>query len=86
MNSGTSQGRSGHVVLVSAVALLAVVTIAGAAYFWHARSPLSSEDDSLKTTETLSDSDAVVDIEADLNATNLEQVEYNLDEGNFNAS
>lgn len=77
-------GASG--LRVASILLIAVVVI-GAIYFWTAKSSVAPAPGS--QTEMMneqSNSDAPADIESDLNNTNLDNVDYDLNESNFNAS
>lgn len=62
--------------------IVAVVVLAGLAYFWNER----SGDPALNQVNSQSNSDEIVDIEADLEATDVESVDYDLSEENYNAS
>jgi hypothetical protein len=75
---------SSHGAVWAIVIILAVI-LAGGAYFWGERS-VSGPDESLDAINQQSQSDAEADIEADLNATDVDNVDYDLDEANFNAS
>lgn len=67
-------------VIVAVVILLAVLVIGGF-YFWGERA--STDAGRLYQGST---SDETADIEADLNATDVENVDYDLNPENFNAS
>ncbi len=62
--------------------IVAVVVLAGLAYFWNER----AGDPALNSVESQSSSDEIVDIEADLEATDVDSVDYDLSEENYNAS
>ena len=72
--------------LVATIIILAVI-IFGAIYFWRARGNEAEMNDGvLESIGTQNSSDDISDIEADLNTTDVENVDYDLDEENFNAS
>ncbi|MBI2087092.1 MAG: hypothetical protein HYT69_02890 [Candidatus Zambryskibacteria bacterium] len=79
------QNGGGAWSLIAVMVVLALVII-GALFFWQRADDDSLENEQLESINTQSDSDAVSDIEADLDATDIENVDYNLDEENFNAS
>lgn len=62
--------------------IVAVVVLAGLAYFWNERSgePVANP------IESQSNSDEILDIQADLEATDVDSVDYDLSEENYNAS
>jgi hypothetical protein len=79
---------SGNSSLWALVIILAVVLAAGA-YFWSERGTTEmyeADNSSLDAINFQSDSDAEADIEADLNSTDVDNVDYDLDPENFNAS
>ncbi len=78
-NSSPVQGQNGGSGFLIATIILVLVIIVGAIYFWRER---SMRDDALESGAPGS----TLEIEANLNATSTEQQDYNLDEGNFNAS
>jgi hypothetical protein len=67
-----------------AIVIILAVILAGGAYFWGERSV--GTDESIDAINQQSDSDSTADIEADLKATDVDNVDYDLDESNFNAS
>jgi len=71
-----------------AVLLIAAVILIGVVYFWMNRAAdvLVPEDQMIESIEEQSSSDAFSDIEADLNATDLENIDYDLSEENFTSS
>jgi|GEM_PF-2603184 len=71
-----------------AVLLIAAVILIGAVYFWMNRAAdvLVPEDQMIESIEEQSSSDAFSDIEADLNATDLENIDYDLSEENYTSS
>jgi uncharacterized protein HemX len=75
----------------SLIALLVILVLlaVGAVYFWGERGAdyMSEESNAeLDSINMQSQSDATADIEADLDATDVDGVDYDLDEENFNAS
>lgn len=87
MNAGGAAPRSGGTGFVVATLILLAVIIAGVLYFWQARADKSLESDAaLSGIEQQSNSDDTASIEADLNATDVENVDYDLSEANFTAS
>ena len=76
------QSGGGMGFIIATVLLLALILIGGV-YFWRAR---SANDAALKSVEQQSSSDATLDIEADLNATDVDNVDYDLNESNFTGS
>lgn len=75
--------------LTALIVILALLAL-GAFYFWGERAEddaaLESENASLNSINTQSNSDSEVDIETDLNSTDVDNVDYDLDPENFNAS
>lgn len=65
---------------ITAVVLIVAVLLIGGFYFWGERAAEPME------TSTVEQSDATADIEADLNSTDVENVDYDLNPENFNAS
>jgi hypothetical protein len=63
-------------------AVVGVVVLVGLVYFWSNR----SEYDSADSLENQNTSDEVLDIEADLDSTDVENVDYDLNADNYNAS
>ncbi len=78
-----SSGGTGFVI---ATVILLVVIVAGAFYFWRARSSSPAYDSTMSGIENQSSSDDTASIEADLNTTDVENVDYDLTESNFTAS
>ena len=70
--------------IVGVIVLL--VLLAGGLYFWSNRGVDIENDTRLENVEDRNNSDEVLDIEADIEATDTDNVDYDLDEGNFNAS
>ncbi len=64
-------------------AVVGVVVLVGLVYFWSNRSEYTNTNDTLDGQST---SDEVIDIEADLNSTDVENVDYDLNADNYNAS
>ena len=71
--------------LIATILVVAIIVV-GALYFWSERGGDALEAQQLESINTQSDSDATLDIEADLEATDVDSVDYDLDESNFNAS
>ena len=71
--------------IIAGIVILAVI-IFGALYFMGDREGNRALQDQLNTIDQQSESDATADIEADLNATDVENVDYKLDEENFTSS
>jgi hypothetical protein len=87
IHAGGSVPRSGKTGFVVATLILLAVIIAGGVYFWQARADKSLESNSdISSIEEQSSSDEAAAIEADLNATNVDSVDYDLSEENFTAS
>ena len=87
MNAGAPAPRSSSTGFIIATIILLVVIVAGGAYFWQARSESPIVDESaLREIESQSDSDETASIEADLEATDVNSVDYDLSEENFTAS
>ena len=78
------QGRGGSGIFVAVVLVLALVLV-GAIYFWKASSNRSLESGG-EANQQAQVSDSTDSIEADLNATDVNSVDYDLDESNFTAS
>ena len=77
---------SGAGFIIATVILLVVILVA-AIFFWKARSNGSFRGDAaLEQIQNQSDSDTAAAIEADLNATDVDNVDYDLNESNFTAS
>ena len=72
-------------MVIGAVIILVVIVL-GVLYFMGERNSNQALNDDLNAINAQSESDATADIEADLNATDIENVDYNLDEENYNAS
>lgn len=66
--------------------IVLLVILAGALYFWGNRGGNLDSDARLENIGNQNESDEVLDIEADIEATDTDSVDYDLDEGNFNAS
>ena len=62
------------------IIIILLVLVFGAWYFW------GRSDSDLESIHTQSSSDEAAVIEADLNATDVNNPDYDLDESNFNAS
>jgi hypothetical protein len=62
--------------------VVGVVVLVGLVYFWSNRSEYQSND----SLENMNSSDEVLDIEADLESTDVENVDYDLNADNYNAS
>jgi uncharacterized protein HemX len=75
---------------LTALIVILVLLALGAFYFWNERAQegalKSSENAALESINSQSDSDLEADIEADLNSTDIDNVDYDLDPENFNAS
>ncbi|MDO8565042.1 MAG: hypothetical protein Q7R67_00215 [bacterium] len=69
VQSGSSAGP-----IIGAIVILAVV-IFGALYFWGQRSESQALNNELDTINIQSESDTTADIEADLNSTELENLD-----------
>lgn len=87
INPNVPRQASGTGFIVATVILLAVILV-GAVFFWRARGDdaFQSNDAALEQVQTQSDSDTAASIEADLNATDVNNVDYDLDPANFTAS
>ncbi|MBX4206418.1 hypothetical protein KW784_01380 [Candidatus Parcubacteria bacterium] len=82
-----SASRSGGTGFVIATVILLAVIIAGAVYFWRARADKAlGSDAALQGIGTQSSSDDAAAIEADLNATDVNGVDYDLTPSNFTSS
>jgi uncharacterized protein HemX len=77
--------RSSAGPIIGAIIILAVILF-GALFFWGERSENRALNEKLQEINTQSESDEVVDIEADLEATDVESVDYDLNPENYNAS
>ncbi len=76
-------GTGVFVVVILALALI----IIGAIYFWRARAQNEIDSTSQGPEESqIQNSDDTASIEADLNATDVDNVDYDLNEANFTAS
>ena len=62
------------------IIIILLVLVFGVWYFW------GRSDSGLESIQTQSSSDEAAVIEADLNATDVNNPDYDLDESNFNAS
>jgi hypothetical protein len=62
--------------------VVGVAVLVGLVYFWSNRSEYQSND----SLENMNSSDEVLDIEADLESTDVENVDYDLNADNYNAS
>lgn len=82
MNPNVPRQGNSTGFIIATVVVLAII-LAGVAYFWKARSDDSLYDFSPAAEST---SDATADIEADLNATDVNNVDYDLTESNFTSS
>ena len=71
--------------VIGAIIILVIVAL-GAFYFWNQRASNRMLDDQLNGINAQSNSDEAASIEADLNATDVENVDYDLDEGNYTSS
>jgi hypothetical protein len=71
--------------LIGAIIILAVILF-GALFFWGERSENRALENQIQEINTQSDSDELLDIEADLEATNVDTLDYDLSEENYNAS
>jgi uncharacterized protein HemX len=84
-----TKGSSSFASLIALVVILALLAV-GAFYFWNERMEKGAAEgpnnDALQTINSQSASDLEADIEADLNATDIDNVDYDLDPENFNAS
>ncbi len=85
LNSQGPRQGAGSGFLIATILLAAIIVI-GAVYFWKARDNKMESDESLQTVQTQSDSDDTAAIEADLNATDVDGADYDLNESNFTAS
>jgi hypothetical protein len=95
MNMGgmPPQEKSGSAGSLIAVVVVLAVIVAAALYFWRERGAMDENMDdlynnnaALETINAQSTSDEAASIEADLNATDVENVDYDLNEENFTAS
>lgn len=68
--------------VIGAIVVLALIVF-GALYFMKDKGSVPEADQQLNAQNS---SDATADIEADLNATDVDSVDYDLNEENFNAS
>ena len=82
MNIPARENRSSG-ALIAAIVIL--VIIVGALYFWGHRAGIGG-DDALEAITTQDSSDEAAAIEADLNSTDVNNVDSGLDESEFNAS
>lgn len=80
--SSRPAGATGSVV--ATIVILAVL-IVGAVYFWSQRTGMSGEE-ALDSINAQSASDDSASIEADLEATNVDSVDYDLNPDNFTSS
>ena len=71
--------------LIVWVVVIAAVLL-GVFYFWNNRGGGSIYNQNPTVNQEASSSDAAADIEAELNATDVNSVDYDLNEENFNAS
>ena len=77
-------GSSGSII--AAIVILAVI-IVGALYFWGQRGVNDmGTNETVEEINTQSDSDAAAAIEADLDATDLDSLDAELNESDFSAS
>lgn len=85
----TTPSRSSSMGFVIATIILLAVIIAGAAYFWQARSAKvapPTNDAALNQIQNQSSSDDAASINADLNSTNVDNSDSDLDPSNFTSS
>lgn len=75
------KGGSSLAPIIAVIVILAAI-IFGVLYFTRTTSPAPVEN----TLEAQGGTDSAADIEADLNSTNVENVDFDLDESNFTAS
>ena len=71
--------------LIAWIVVIAVVVL-GAFYFWNNRGSNDLYEQNPTANQEANSSDAAADIEAELNATDVESTDYDLNEENFNAS
>lgn len=88
--SSMSPKPKGSAGSLTALIVILVLLAIGAFYFWNERvaedAALESDNAALESINRQSNSDLEADIEADLNSTDIEGVDYDLDPENFNAS
>lgn len=85
-NMAMQPEKSGSMgTLVAAVVILTIIVV-GALYFWNQRANSEVNDEVLESITTQNSSDDTASIEADLDATDLENLDNELDESEFNAS
>ena len=71
--------------MIATIILLAVIVL-GALYFWKARSSDTVPAADTSAIESQSSSDEAAAIQGDLNSTNVENVDYDLNASNFTSS
>ena len=84
---GAGAPRSGAGFVVATIIILAVI-LAGAVYFWKARSASApaANDAALNQIQNQSAADDAASINADLNSTNVDNADYDLTPSNFTSS
>lgn len=86
MDAGSPAPRSSSTGFIIATLVLLAVIVAGGIYFWQAHGDSAADNAELREIGSQSSSDEAAAIEADLNATDVNSVDYDLDESNFTAS
>ncbi|OHA91613.1 MAG: hypothetical protein A2758_00685 [Candidatus Zambryskibacteria bacterium RIFCSPHIGHO2_01_FULL_49_18] len=87
MDENVNASREGSSIgsIIGAIVVLALIAF-GALYFMNNRTGDQAVEEESNGISTQSDSDAAANIEADLNATDIENVDYDLNEENFTSS
>ena len=86
MNAGGATPRSGSTGFIVATLVLLAVIVLGGLYFWKARGDSVANDAAVQEIGQQSSSDDTASIESDLKATNVNSVDYDLNESNFTSS
>jgi hypothetical protein len=86
MNASSPAPRSNSTGFIIATLVLLAVIVAGGIYFWRAHGDSAADNAALREIKSQSSSDDTASIEADLEATDVNSVDYDLDESNFTAS
>lgn len=84
-NSGTPSPQKGSAGSWITILIVLLVLGFGAWYMWG-RGNNDDTTNSVQAIGTQSSSDDAASIQADLNSTNVDNPNYNLDEGNFTGS
>lgn len=78
VNVGAGENAEGSAGLIIGVIVILAIIILGGLYFWNQRADDVTTDQTVESINTQSDSDAAAAIEADLNATDVENLDAEL--------